>query len=121
MDKDFGGLFDEFDELFNEMFKKDGKNMFNRLNNSNNNDFTPIDINNIPPTSVTTYTEGGYQYKESIWETDGGTIKKVELLPTNKTIGEIKSELENDLIRAVEDENYELAAKIRDEINSLKE
>ena len=71
------------------------------------------------PKSVSRYEENGYTFEKTEWENQYGTIVSVEMISSPFETSGIKKELqlEKQLILAVDEERYEDAAKIRDEIN----
>ena len=99
-----------FDELFNEMFFKLNKSYL--LNEK----FKEDDSDLGPPDKVLEITENGTSFTKSIWNTPLGYIVKVELSEDK----EKDMSLEEKLKAAIECENYEEAAKIRDEIKKMK-
>lgn len=121
-------MFEDFDELFEDFFNK-RKNkmssfdelfneMFFKLNKSYllNEKFKEDDSDLGPPDKVLEITENGTSFTKSIWNTPLGYIVKVELSEDK----EKDMSLEEKLKAAIECENYEEAAKIRDEIKKLK-
>lgn len=112
LDDLFGGLnnknknSEEFKRLIEKMF-----NMGESFSFKNESDLGE-------PTSTTTFTENGYTFQQSVWETENGNIIKVEMINTPFETSGIKNEitLEKQLELAVAEERYEEAAKIRDEI-----
>jgi hypothetical protein len=112
-------MFDNIDDLFNsnknnEEFKKLIDKMMNMGESFNFKDESDLG----KPTSITTFTENGYTFQQSTWETEIGNIIKVEMINTPFETSGIKNEitLEKQLELAVAEERYEDAAKIRDEI-----
>ena len=148
---------DDLSNLFGKLF---GDNPFERLNKDGGFN---TDTNKLgEPTKVEKYTENGIEYTKSVWETEEGTITKIESYHTyedvglspndyndgdiiyqkmsqntvdwlNKTFGfgfddydrpmtnEEKIDLlETKLQYCVDTENYERAARLRDEIKKLK-
>lgn len=122
-------MFEDFDELFEKYFNN-GKNkassfdelfneMFFDLNKTHllNEKFKEGDSDLGPPDKVLEITdENGTSFTKTIWNTPLGYIVKVES-------SEYKGNditLEEKLKVAIETENYEEAAKIRDEIKKLK-
>jgi len=99
-----------FDELFNEMFFNLSKSYL--LNEKLKEDDSELG----PPDKVLEITENGASFTKSIWNTPAGYIVKVELANNNKK----NIPLEEKLKMAIETENYEEAAKIRDEIKKTK-
>lgn len=100
-----------FDELFNEMFFNLNKS--HSINEPINED--EIDLG--PADKVIEITdENGTSFTKSIWNTPLGYIVKLET-DEHKEKG---ITLEDKLKVAIETENYEEAAKIRDEIKKIK-
>lgn len=119
-------MFEDFNELFNYYFNKNKKSSFNtlfdemflKLNKSYllNENNKEIENDFGPPDKVLNITENGVSFTKSIWYTPLGHIVKVEL--TGGKQNEIS--LEKKLKLAIDSENYEEAAKIRDEIKLKK-
>jgi protein-arginine kinase activator protein McsA len=76
-----------------------------------------IDNNLGDADDVYLYQEDDLYFKRSTWNVDGGDIVKLEIsdipFEDNKTLEELLDE-------ALTNENYELAAEIRDEIKKLE-
>lgn len=121
-------FFDEFDELFENYFNRRKKRtvsfdelfdeMLTNLNASHllNKKYQKDESELGPPDKVLNITENGTSFTKSIWNTPSGYIVKVELANNNnKDIS-----LEDKLKMAIETENYEEAAKLRDEIKKVK-
>lgn len=122
---DNGGLEpnDRMDGLWNLL-----NNMFN--NNSKgfkDNSENPINFNDIEadlgkPTRIRTFTENGFTFEEKTWQTESGMYVSVEMIesPMNKKSKPLFKEksLVEQLKDALDDENYELAAKLRDNIKN---
>lgn len=134
-------MIDGFDELF-DMFFGNNKNennkskiddLINRLNNFK--DITGEELNENSelgePTSIEEYTKNGIIYEKKVWEINGGKIVKIEIkevkmdtpidIPINikPTSRFNKASLEDKLQYAIDNENYEEAARLRDEIAKL--
>lgn len=150
---------EDLSNLFGKLF---GDNPFERFNE---NGVFNIDTNKLgEPTKVEKYTENGIEYTKSVWETEEGTITKIESYQTYEDVGlspddymegdiidqrmsqntvdwlnkifgpatdsadydrpmtnEEKIDLlETKLQYCVDTENYERAARLRDEIKKLK-
>jgi excinuclease UvrABC helicase subunit UvrB len=134
--------FDElFDSFFNSGKKKIRKGRGNKLKNDDVNErvkniidslsnFQEITDKNVEdeldiemgePNQVQYFEDGGMYFKRSIWEIkDKGELIKLEVsdLPFEESIP--KKSLEELLVDAIEEENYEKAAEIRDEIKKMK-
>jgi hypothetical protein len=134
--------FDElFDSFFNSGKKKIRKGRGNKLKNDDVNErvkniidslsnFQEITDKNVEdeldiemgePNQVQYFEDGGMYFKRSIWEIkDKGELIKLEVsdLPFEESIP--KKSLEELLADAIEEENYEKAAEIRDEIKKMK-
>jgi hypothetical protein len=146
----------DLSNLFGKLF---GNNPFEQLNE---NGMFNTDTNKLgEPTKVEKYTENGIEYTKSVWETEEGTITKIESYQTYEDIGMSPDDyLEGDIIYqrmsqnmadwlnsfgfafheydrpmtneekidlletklqyCVDTENYERAARLRDEIKKLK-
>jgi hypothetical protein len=78
-----------------------------------------IDNEYGPADKVEFFTEDDLFFKRSTWVVEDGEIVKLEVSDTPFDVEEPKS-LEELLQEALEVENYELAAEIRDEMNKNK-
>jgi protein-arginine kinase activator protein McsA len=127
----------KFDELFND-FMNDGRNnnnkdesadimanLFKKLSNLNNFDKNGMmeELNESlgEPDTFKNYEENGVFFQKQIWNTKHGQVIKtiVSDVPFAKEKNEVKktrTPLEVQLLNAVKEENYELAAKLRDRI-----
>lgn len=134
--------FDElFDEFFNEKNEK-GKDKKKRKPKSKHEDFgdelsslmntlsnfrqitdsdEQYEIENEfgDPHKIEFFEEEGLFFKRSIWEVEDGEVVKLEVSDQPFQVEELKT-LEELLQDALETENYELAAEIRDEMNKNK-
>lgn len=100
---------------------------FDDLFNDNKNDFEFIDFNrhtseNEGKIEITTgeSEEGTWEKKE--WVSNDGTTKMTSYVMTSNNFGKKtvdKESLKKELKSAVENEDYELAAKIKKQIDSL--
>jgi len=72
------------------------------------------------PTKVEQFEEGGYVFEKQIWVTEAGVITKIEMVDTPMKARKSEQTLEMQLAKAIEEERYEDAAKIRDEIKNNK-
>lgn len=134
----------DFDSLFNDFMndksnnkKNEAENFMDKLFNKlkDNGDVSDRDIfdhikalKNFDsslgePDKVENYEEGGIYYQKIIWETQHGKIIKTVIsdvpFSDSKTKSNVKKPripLEQQLETAVTEENYELAAKLRDRI-----
>ena len=116
MFEDFDGL---FDNLFNQRKIKnlESLNEFMSKFKFKNED----ELNKTEPTSTRLYKKNGYTFQESVWETELGRIVKVELVSKpNETVNNDNLSLESKLELAIQEERYEDAAKLRDEIKKEK-
>lgn len=133
--------FDElFDEFFNEKNEKNsGKkkskkpkeedfgdeltNLMNTLSNfrqiTDEDEQFEIDNNFGEPNKIEYFQEEELYFKRSVWIVDDGEIVKLEVSDQPFNTEEPKS-LEELLQDALDSENYELAAEIRDEMNKNK-
>ena len=128
---------DKFDDLFDDFMnneennKKDGnENLFNHLFDKWAN-LNPLDKDLIidglnetlgEPDKLENYEENGVYFQKQTWNTKHGQVIKTILsdVPFNKEKSkkrEIKIPLEVQLETAVKNEEYELAAKLRDRIS----
>ena len=69
------------------------------------------------PHEINLFKADGLYFKRSIWNTEDGDIVKLEV--SDEPFAEKKS-LEELLSEALEEENYEKAAEIRDEIKKIE-
>jgi len=144
---------DDLNNLFNKLFGADSFQDFEGKLNVNTNSLGE-------PNSVETFIENGIEYTKSVWETEEGTVTKIESNQTYEEAGLSEDDYtEGDMIYqhispsilsfidpygfynrmspmtteekidllgtkleyCVEREEYERAARLRDEIISLKE
>jgi len=127
----------KFDELFNDFMNDGGNNnnkdetsdiipnLFKKLSNLNNFDKNGMmeELNESlgEPDESKNYEENGMFFQKQIWNTKHGQVIKtiVSDVPFAKQKTEAKKTripLEVQLVNAVKEENYELAAKLRDRI-----
>lgn len=134
----------DFDSLFNDFMNDKSNNkkneaenfmdkLFNKLNDkgevSDRDIFDHIkalknfDSSLGEPDKVESYEEGGMYYQKRIWETQHGKIIKTVIsdVPFSESKNKTNTKkpripLEQQLETAVKEENYELAAKLRDRI-----
>jgi excinuclease UvrABC helicase subunit UvrB len=118
-DKNDDELEDFFNSMFNNMFKKG-------ILRESSFDLNNIEDNLGEPTSVRQFKENGFTFEERIWETENGSYRTYTTIsnPMNeRTKPLFKNKdlpLEEQLKIALEEERYERAAEIRDEIKTLK-
>lgn len=127
----------KFDELFNN-FMNDGRNnnnkdesadimanLFKKLSNLNSFDKNGMmeELNESlgEPDEFKNFEENGVFFQKQIWNTKHGQVIKtiVSDVPFAKEKNEVKKTripLEVQILNAVKEENYELAAKLRDRI-----
>jgi len=123
----------DLSKLFGKLF---GDNPFEQLNEDGmfNTDTDKLG----EPTKVEKYTENGNEYTKSVWETEEGTITKIVsyhesyedwlnylMFASHEYDSPMTSEEKIDLLETklqycVDIENYERAARLRDEIKKLK-
>ena len=129
MDK-FDDLFDAFMNNGDNNKKDENKNLFNDIFDKWA-DFNALDKDLIidglnetlgEPDKLENYEENGVYFQKQTWNTKHGQVIKTILsdVPFNKEKSrkrEIKIPLEVQLESAVKEENYELAAKLRDRIS----
>ncbi len=129
MDK-FDDLFDAFMNNGDNNKKDENKNLFNDIFDKWA-DFNALDKDLIidglnetlgEPDKLENYEENGVYFQKQIWNTKHGQVIKTILsdVPFNKEKSkkrEIKIPLEVQLETAVKNEEYELAAKLRDRIS----
>lgn len=125
MEKEFDDLFN--DDLFNDDFFKDIRRKFKEISDALNSmsDVTNKDLVNEKfedvlgkPDEVTTDFDGEMYVKRLVWHTEKGDIVKVML--QNTPFEDTPESLEEQLQKAINVEDYETAAKLRDQIKSLK-
>jgi hypothetical protein len=129
-----------FDELFDRFFNNGNKkpkkskkqNMSDKIKKiiDSLSDFTEVSKNKDEddlitdlgePTKVQFFEESGLYFKRSIWKIeDKGELVKLEVSDLPFEDSYPKKTLEELLEDAINEENYEKAAKIRDEINKNK-
>lgn len=139
-----------FDDLFNEFFKRnspfgdfktwmnDADSIFKMFGHALNDKFDDsieeeIQKNLGVPDEVKHFTENGMYFEKSIWHTETGDIVKMIMSDEPSVFGdniefdgeEVLSKkkeksLETQLKEALESENYERAAEIRDLLNPPK-
>jgi len=136
---------DKFDELFNDflgknnkkkILRKDAKNqefdaekeeqikgLINMLDNIEHVD--SIDEQLGEPDKIETFEEDGFHFEKRTWYAFGGELVKVVMVDIPHTIISpekpvFSQTLEELLAEAVDNENYEIAANIRDEIKKQK-
>jgi excinuclease UvrABC helicase subunit UvrB len=129
MDK-FDDLFDAFMNNGDNNKKDENKNLFNDIFdkwsdlNGLDKDLIIDELNETlgEPDKLENYEENGVYFQKQIWNTKHGQVIKTILsdVPFNKEKSkkrEIKIPLEVQLETAVKNEEYELAAKLRDRIS----
>jgi hypothetical protein len=129
MDK-FDDLFDAFMNNGDDNKKDENKNLFNDIFdkwsdlNGLDKDLIIDELNETlgEPDKLENYEENGVYYQKQTWNTKHGQVIKTILsdVPFNKEKSkkrEIKIPLEVQLETAVKNEEYELAAKLRDRIS----
>jgi excinuclease UvrABC helicase subunit UvrB len=126
-----------FDELFNDFFDRKNHKPQKRVQNSTNqNDEIKkiidmlmngslVDVESMTeklgePDNVENYIENGLHYRKLVWNTPRGQFVKI-IASEEKIVDEPKKSLtlEERLKIAEEDEDYELAIQLRDEIKNL--
>ena len=83
-----------------------------------------LGINLDEPTSTEEIIEEGMRFTKLTWDTPKGRFVKIvvtDVLADAPVTRETKKTLDEQLQEAVDNENYELAIKLRDQINNLKE
>lgn len=110
MFKDFNDMFNDNDDKFKNLLKILSEGISNQLNGGNKNLGTP--------TSVEKFDEDGFSFEKKTWKTSFGTITMIEMVNDSSNIKPNKVNLEDELNRAIKEERYEDAAKIRDKIKN---
>ena len=118
---------EDFFDNFNRRsldFEKFMERIMNLKNSLKNDD----ESNLGEPISVETFNQDGYTFEKTTWKTEDGLVTKIEMVGTpfeqrerpiiKERIDEVPLEVQ--LARAIEEERYEDAAKIRDEIKNNK-
>ena len=126
-----------FDDLFNEFFKNNQNKNFDEAKNDNIkklmdmlNDFGHVSDYNSPtdldaklgePDRIERFEEDGFHFEKRIWNVYGGEIVCVAMLdiPLTEKPTIVKT-LDEQLEEAIENEDYEIAANIRDAIKKEK-
>jgi hypothetical protein len=112
-------MFEDLDEIFGDLFSN--MNKFKDIKKGMKSESSLGE-----PTEIIIFDEDGYIFEKKIWKHDGNTVIRVKMIsspmdiyvnPTNRKISFLEKRLE----LAVESENYELAAKVRDELKKIKE
>lgn len=125
----------KFDELFNDFMGDEANNknessdimanLFKKLSNLNSFDKNGVmeELNESlgEPDEFKNFEENGVFFQKQIWNTKHGQVIKTIIsdVPFAKQKSEAKKTrvpLEVQLVNAVKEENYELAAKLRDRI-----
>jgi cysteinyl-tRNA synthetase len=118
---------EDFFDKFNRRsldFEKFMERIMNLKNSLKNDD----ESNLGEPISVETFNRDGYTFEKTTWKTEDGLVTKIEMVGNpfeqrerpiiKERIDEVPLEVQ--LARAIEEERYEDAAKIRDEIKNNK-
>lgn len=121
---DFNNLFGKFDKGNNDDFEKFIERIMNFRNSLKNDDEASLG----EPLSIERFEQDGYTFEKTTWKTKDGLVTKVEMIgsPFEEKKRPIVKErldevpLEVQLARAIEEERYEDAAKLRDEMNNNK-
>jgi len=132
MDKTFNELFDDFFKKNNinpndkiSVPKEDAQRLIDLLTNSDIIDEqleAEFDKTLGKPDKIEFYTENGFFFERRIWHTPQGDMYKLFVTddPTLVMAPPIPKTLETQLNEAVENEDYEKAAIIRDRIQNKK-
>lgn len=136
MDKSFNDLFNEFfkrnninpDDELNDDLEGTARKIIEMLTNANNIDSfdenleMEIDKSLGKPDKIEFYNEGDMFFEKRIWSTENGDIVKIIVTdePTLNMPPEMERPLEEQLEEAVEAEEFEKAAAIRDLIKKEK-
>lgn len=116
-------FFDKFNKK-NMDFEKLMQRIMNLRNSLKNDNESELG----EPTSVERFEQDGYTFEKTTWKTEDGLVTKIEMVGTPFELRErpiVKERLDEiplevQLARAIEEERYEDAAKLRDEINNNK-
>lgn len=130
-----------FDELFNEFFKRNkikpedniddlskekAKNFidllvnFKDVGNMDEEIENQIDETLGKPDKIEFYNEDNIFYEKRIWYTPNGDLVKLIITDDPTFIQKPKKSLKEKLDQAVLNEEFELAANLRDEMNKIK-
>jgi hypothetical protein len=110
-------MFEDLDEIFGDLFRD-----VNKFKEIKKGMISDSDLGE--PTERIIFDENGYIFEKKIWNLKDKTIVRVEMVstpvdvyvnPTKRKIGFLEKRLE----KAIENENYELASKVRDELNTI--
>ena len=130
-------MFDDFESLYEKYFgnfkpseiNSDNLDSFadmieklNEITNSFNltdENFEPDEDELGEPNKIVFFEENGFSFQKTTWDVEGGQIVKVEIVSSPLDVVESKSN-EEKLKIAIECENYEEAARLRDKINDGK-
>jgi hypothetical protein len=139
----------KFDDFFNEFFENNGKNNKDENNNDErdktNQESVDMFINMInkfdedskeslgefldkelgEPDKVEYFDDDDFYFEKRIWFTPTGKIVKIRMVEGPETPEEFHTygsprNLENELETAIQEENFEEAARLRDLINKNK-
>jgi excinuclease UvrABC helicase subunit UvrB len=116
------------------MFFNDFENLFNNSNNNRDEQIKKIieQLLNFSkpterfegklgePTKVEQFEEDGYTFEKQTWVTEAGVVTKIEMIDSPIKTRTSELTLQARLAKAIEEERYEDAAKIRDEIKNNK-
>jgi excinuclease UvrABC helicase subunit UvrB len=105
------------EDSYDEKAKKIIESLQNFSEITDNEKKYEIDNELGEPHEVNLFKADGLFFKRSIWHTENGDLVKLEV--SDVAFDEKKS-LEELLSEALEDENYEKAAEIRDELKKLE-
>lgn len=136
MDKTFNELFDEFFQRNNikpkdkiaDSVKEDAKKIIDMLTSTKNVDNIneevekQIDIELGKPDRIEFFNEGDVFFERRIWHAEKGDIIKLVVTdnPVSDIVTPVKQTLKEQLEKAVEAEEFEKAAAIRDLIKKAK-
>jgi excinuclease UvrABC helicase subunit UvrB len=128
MDKNFNDLFDEFffkknlsDSDFYKKININIKQLFDLLKNVKTNEIDgKTDMSLGEPDSVESYSDGFFFFEKKVWHTPNGDIIKITASDNTDNLHEPEKTLQEQLDEAINNENYEKAAQIRDLMNPPK-
>jgi hypothetical protein len=118
-----------FDDLFNEFFKNNDLNEGNKkmemLMKALTTPFDSESRKNIDstlgvPDEIQSFEENGLFIRKQIWHTENGDVIKMVVSDIPFESEPKKLSLEEQLKEALDKEDYETAAKLRDEIKNKK-
>lgn len=110
----------EFQNSLNSLVPREVQDLFNILANPDSSKSTSERFKETlgEPDEIETFEDNGMIYEKLVWHTENGDITSFNVKPISEG-EEIEKELslEEKLQKALDNENYEEAAKLRDQIS----